>query len=419
LATTKITIFGATMHHLAFLVESAYFMTSDSEQKKSKTVYFLGAGFSMDAGLPSQDKVLEKVLKNQEAKKKLKQFIDAFAIQKETRLEDIFTLLDRCIHEQRTLKGFSYEELITFRNEFIDQIADTALTVDDKKKLDYIKTFSKYIVNKCEGAKYGKKSGEREDPISVISTNWDTLLDEAIYKIIAETKAEKDLIFDTNRAKFKGTLDFGNFISSIDKKNQGEHIIPGLEMLALGGYNVKLLKLHGSKNWLQCSSCDRIYAVNLSGEFNHNPTKNLKCKHCKRNLGFDSTLEKQLIMPTYLKDLKNIQYKLIWQNAAIEIAEATKIVFIGYSLPEADYEIRQLLMRNIARNTQIEVVGYLGPDDPEKNNEKENIQDKWRNFLSVPKENIEFYYDGAEKYIYELCPSTQNSEAQSDKLTCM
>jgi hypothetical protein len=48
-------------------------------------------------------------------------------------------------------------------------------------------------------------------------------------------------------------------------------------------------------------------------------------------------------MPTYIKDLSNPQYKVIWQNAGIEIAEADKLVFIGYSLPSADYEMRQLL----------------------------------------------------------------------------
>lgn len=47
-------------------------------------------------------------------------------------------------------------------------------------------------------------------------------------------------------------------------------------------------------------------------------------------------LQSNLLLPTYLKNLSNIQIKLVWQNAAIELSEATRIVFIGYSLP-ADF----------------------------------------------------------------------------------
>ncbi|NBH93930.1 hypothetical protein D1638_15210 [Muribaculaceae bacterium Z1] len=52
----------------------------------------------------------------------------------------------------------------------------------------------------------------------------------------------------------------------------------------------------------------------------------------------------------------NIQIRLIWQNAGIELSEATKVVFIGYSLPAADFEIRQLLSRFIRKDAKIEVV---------------------------------------------------------------
>ena len=57
-------------------------------------------------------------------------------------------------------------------------------------------------------------------------------------------------------------------------------------------------------------------------------------------------LQSNLLLPTYLKNLSNIQIKLVWQNAAIELSEAMRIVFIGYSLPAADFEIRQLLARD-------------------------------------------------------------------------
>ena len=58
--------------------------------------------------------------------------------------------------------------------------------------------------------------------------------------------------------------------------------------------------------------------------------------------------------------------KLIWQNAGIELSEAAKIVFLGYSLPYADFEIRQLLSRFVRKDAKIEVVLYPNCDTSEE-----------------------------------------------------
>lgn len=47
------------------------------------------------------------------------------------------------------------------------------------------------------------------------------------------------------------------------------------------------------------------------------------------------------------KDLSNFQIKLVWQNAGVELMEAARLVFIGYSLPHADFEFRQLMSRMV------------------------------------------------------------------------
>lgn len=70
-----------------------------------------------------------------------------------------------------------------------------------------------------------------------------------------------------------------------------------------------------------------------------------------------------LVIPTFLKNLSNPQYKLIWQNAGIELSEADHIVFIGYSLPQADFEMRQLLARMVRKDVEIEVIDYGNQDD--------------------------------------------------------
>ena len=143
-----------------------------------------------------------------------------------------------------------------------------------------------------------------------------------------------------------------------------------------GGYNIKLLKLHGSMNWFQCPMCQRMY-VRFGEEIEI--MKAAYCRHCRKNYGMSEInsikLQSNLLLPTYLKNLSNIQIKLVWQNAAIELSEATRIVFIGYSLPSADFEIRQLLARMIRPDAEIQVVLY--PDNPHVEAEAE----RYRNFF--------------------------------------
>lgn len=93
-------------------------------------------------------------------------------------------------------------------------------------------------------------------------------------------------------------------------------------------------------------------------------------------------LQSNLLLPTYLKNLSNIQIKLVWQNAAIELSEATRIVFIGYSLPAADFEIRQLLARMIRPDAEIQVVLY--PNTPNVEAEAERYRNFFGSRISEP-----------------------------------
>ncbi|MCY1456218.1 hypothetical protein D9M71_734200 [compost metagenome] len=99
-------------------------------------------------------------------------------------------------------------------------------------------------------------------------------------------------------------------------------------------------------------------------------------------------------MPTYLKNLSNPQYRIIWQNAGIEISEADEIVFIGYSLPYADFEMRQLLSRMTRKDARIHVVDYL----PSEN--RAELKAHWSKFFG--KREIKFSFDGAKSFINSL-----------------
>lgn len=368
---------------------------NEGKSKRMKTVYILGAGFSIEAGAPFQSKLMSEAFRlyaekpSNFDKNRFEIFKDFLLNQlnvaedkfSEIDLEDIFTPLDRCLSENSQFRGIGLSDIMKVReNVFyvVGRIIQLILDRTDKPK-HYIDSFADYLIQQSSLRSGGNYS--EIDPVSVISTNWDILLDNSIYRRIGEKFPDKAVV------------DYCCYISSFDESDHS--IKPGLEKLGQGGFNVKLLKLHGSLNWLQCPRCMRLYARFSRKEAMDNFLDPRSCRHCDRNFQEDQgkhSLISNLIMPTYIKDLSNPQYKIIWQNAGIEISEANKLVFIGYSLPSADFEMRQLLSRMTRKGAQIEVVDFFA--DP---NKQELIKQHWTPFFG--KRKISFNFDGAKSYV--------------------
>lgn len=363
-----------------------------------KTVYIVGAGFSVEAGAPTQLNILPQAMRLQSNSPALydtvkfdrfKSFLTEQLGYSEDQiesvdLEDIFTPLDRCLTDNTQFRGIGLTDIMDVREAVFYVVGRTIqLVLEDTTSEDkaYITKFARYLVNQSSeriGHNYSTY-----DPVSVISTNWDILLDNSIYKTIREYGHD-------------AVVDYCCYISSTKKDD--DSIKPGLEKLGQGGFNVKLLKLHGSLNWLQCPRCMRLYARLFHKDAIPRYGQHTSCRHCDGNFPEETgnhTLASNLIMPTFIKDLSNPQYKIIWQNAGIEISEAEKIVFIGYSLPNADFEMRQLLSRMTRQSAQIEVVDFSN-NEPQK----ETIRQHWKKFFG--KRDISFNFSGASNYIESL-----------------
>lgn len=368
-----------------------------------KTVYILGAGFSVEAGAPTQAAIIREAFRLHKSnaqnfdgtrfdefisfiKEQLNVSDDHFA---EIDLEDIFTPLDRCLSESSQFRGISLDKIMRVRESVFYIVGRTIqlLLDESNKSKDYINKFADYLTKKSSiraGENYSRK-----DPVSVISANWDILLDNSIYQSLHSNNS------------YDGVVDYCCYISSKDEFDTT--IMPGLEKLGKGGFNVKLLKLHGSLNWLQCPRCARLYARFSRKEAMDNFVRPTSCRHCDKNFPEENgnhILSPNLIMPTYLKDLSNPQYRIIWQNAGIEISEADEIVFIGYSLPYADFEMRQLLSRMTRKNAKIHVV-----DCPEGNRAK--LESHWSKFFG--NREIKFSFEGAKAFVDSLVLEASNS----------
>ncbi|MBE0365512.1 hypothetical protein PULV_b0098 [Pseudoalteromonas ulvae UL12] len=362
-----------------------------------KTVYIVGAGFSVQAGAPTQANLLPEAIRlysenadnyNIQRFSIFKDFLInqlgyAENMLDQVELEDIFTPLDRCLTESSQFRGIGLDKIMEVREAVFHVVGRTIQLVlnETQNSKQYINDFANYLTKKSSVR--ANNNYRISDPVSVISTNWDILLDNSIHKSIVHNNHE-------------AVVDYCCYISSRDEID--ESIKPGLEKLGQGGFNVKLLKLHGSLNWLQCPRCMRLYArfSRKDGVLDYENRES--CRHCDKNFPEEQNnhlLTSNLIMPTYIKDLSNPQYKVIWQNAGIEIAEADKLVFIGYSLPNADFEMRQLLSRMTRKTAKIEVVDYCNNSD-----DKKLVKKHWSKFFGD--RELSFSFSGAQGYIDEL-----------------
>lgn len=385
-------------------------MTTTSAQE-GKTVYILGAGFSIPAGAPPQARILADIFaldtgieRDRKAKDRLQEFLaDLRILPKDVAtvaLEDIYTPIDRCIADGTALKSRNAAKLAELREDigYLISVAISRRIADnqntDSYSTGYIHNLAHYLATKAsKRATLAKDVGhasraKQYDPFSIISLNWDILLDNALQRALQNLHPDPVGDYDPF-----GVVDYCCYVSSLDGGDP--RIRSGLWSLGCRGYNVKLLKLHGSMNWLQCPNCQRLFVGFGDKQQILERVGSEKCRHCEK-CGYDNKLVGSLVMPTFLKDLSNFQIKLVWQNAGVELMEASRLLFIGYSLPHADFEFRQLLSRMVHKDAAIEVVLYEGSSEDDKQRYKAET-DRYRQFFGH--RQLKFHPAGAVEFV--------------------
>jgi hypothetical protein len=202
----------------------------------------------------------------------------------------------------------------------------------------------------------------------IITLNWD---------IVAERMLEREKI----SFSYPGAIEEfeEEKSSSINSTNDNKSHLP-------------IYKMHGSSNWAYCDICRRWWHFPLKhgkgvlnknvllkkadfemfgkeideGDFLNRPN----CPKCRGddekhgNVSGDKEQDKFRLSTrvgtfSFRKDL--VRFQEIWEKAHTELQEADKWLFVGYSLPEADYEFKHLLKsaqmsHKNPENLRIEVV---------------------------------------------------------------
>lgn len=313
-------------------------------------------------------------------------------------LEDLFTLFDKIITGRETFKIYSSAKITTIhdalRRCIVFTLASKSIHIQNQDVL----------INFCETLIKHKVENSKNHDYSIITMNWDTCLERILYQTC--------LTYNNNQKGNKKKV-FPDLCFYDYSFKEEENRIVSTQIKAKGFNNIKILKLHGSINWLSCPRCGRVYVDYDEDIALQEMMAHCYCPKCHDDFAAHQNspqLQNILVTPTFLKDLNDLHLKNIWHNALIDLTEATKVVFIGYSFPEADFEMRCLLKKALNHGIKVDVVLHKH-DNPNYFLEKiqdRNVQEEIDKKLSLPKDryisffgggNLQFFYEGMEKYL--------------------
>ncbi len=311
----------------------------------------VGAGFSRHAGLPLQSDFTEALLeprhqdghKNQALVQDLSLFVhDAFDHNVDAKsafwpdLEDIFTSIDLSANAGHHL-GSKYppKELRKLRRALIARI----IWMLDERFNNVTNQTSREFQGLSE---FFKKVDSNST--AFICMNWDTVIEQMIQRV------KRISSFNYGCAALPAS--FPKKVGAIKREKKKTD---------LG--SLRIVKMHGSTNWLYCDNCRQLYwfdskdspkiAKQLYDE--NNPSNNAPYWECPECTGVRLTT--RMATFSYLKALDFPMFQRSWLTAEDILRNARKWVFIGYSLPAADYEFKHLLKRiQVSRNKEPDFV---------------------------------------------------------------
>ena len=218
----------------------------------------------------------------------------------------------------------------------------------------------------------------KKEPPTVISLNYDIIVDNAFAKLGRVRSRRKNLLH---------MPDYGTDITPSR----------GRQSVAFG----RLLKIHGSLHWMYCPGCSRL-KVNIARTRNYFVkgiwNRDVHCENCQ------AQLQVVMITPTHLKDYRNPHIARVWYEAEQALRNAQRVIIIGYSLPDDDIEVAYLLKRGLERfqKKRVTVVGH----DPEGRSKEKNPT--WQRYKVLFGSDFEWRPDGFKHWLAECKQRNRN-----------
>ncbi|MBD8490866.1 SIR2 family protein [Echinicola sp. CAU 1574] len=301
-------------------------------------VIITGAGASAAEGIPIQSQLFKKFwVRNSESLLKVR------SIQNKDQLRAFDIVLDNI---DRYLQRFFNVDVLSIQDDKVQfptfeealGILDLALTYGEEFEdssegdiktiqSDLIFLIAKSILQEMPNSPqcHVKLVDElfrmgRLQSTAFLTTNYDLLLDDALIQKVGS-----------------GNLDYRVVLLRND------------ESYVIGNESITLLKLHGSLDWIYCPSSKTLIKESVERIIpNDSMTPFFECANIPRPV---------IIPPSFIKSLSNFYIQQIWMEAEKIIRDAERLIFCGYSFPDADLNFKYLLKRSqLGSKTLREVV---------------------------------------------------------------
>lgn len=291
------------------------------------TTVILGAGFSKNSGIPIQSEIPEYLISDEVEtfegciSKVLERFLNnTFGYRKgqpKPNLDDVFTCIDISTSSGHHL-GLEYSplKLRAIRRFLVYKVYSII-----EEEFEYSKPVEMLL----------KRIFDSSGHVSFVVLNWDTALEKYLRKINQNTQIE----YCCNGKPLRYTSSQENI-------------------------RIPVLKIHGSCNWLYCDNCRSLYydlfdevplekrSGFLETDFDllqqnfssisYDESKFLEsCKLC------GNYISSHIATFSYRKSFRTNSFSNIWSTAEKVLTDSDKWIFIGYSLPDSDYEFKHLL----------------------------------------------------------------------------
>lgn len=190
-----------------------------------------------------------------------------------------------------------------------------------------------------------------KDLVGIISFNWDYIVDDILLNIAQNEGQSIALrIYDAD-------FIYGFIPKAVYRPGSHPWWEPrrGDDMTAF-----KLLKLHGSLNWLICNECKDVYIYEAWDPVHVSQNREISCPRC------GAEFIPGIIPPMTQKAVSSFPYSAIWRKAFQVLSEVQNVIVVGFSLREADFQAKHLFQHAVANNPNKQKFS-LTIVDPEKN----------------------------------------------------
>jgi len=295
-------------------------------------------------------------------------------------LEQVFTFVDLSSKSGHNLGKSYYPAKLRALRRFL--IYKLFLIIDKSINLSSCRGISDFF-NKTNHCNY-------------VSLNWDIVLEQCLQRYL-----QKDFSYGVDETFVK-----------ISRGSAKPINISG----NLSNASLKIAKVHGSANWAYCDNCRKIFCMKdtkitkviQSGIYisdikmfypphetdvgnkkllKEKIRKNAKMKECPE---CNCALGSHIATFSYNKSFRTHAFSDSWKLAETILTGANKWMFIGYSLPEADFEFAHMLKYVQKKaDVQKEII-VIVKDDSRAQNQYESL---------FGRNNVRLFNNGLEDFI--------------------